>query len=105
MADVVRVGQVDDDRVELLGGGPQPGERVVVEQVTRGSCERSAVERAQLRAVGASQINYRRVEVDDVTAAHVRVSQDFAQGQTVAAAEDQHPPRAPRITGWTSASW
>src|SRR5690606_40849917 len=87
--DVVGVGEVHDDRVELLGGGPQPGERVVVDDGDAFVGERIPVERGDA-GVGASQVNYGRVEVDEDNACHVRVFEDFAQGQAVPAAEDEH---------------
>ena len=66
-----------------------PGKCVGVDDVHLGREERLLIQRRQ-HWVGGEQARHLRIEIDQRDALDLRILQDLAHGQTVAAAENQH---------------
>ena len=87
--EIGRVGQVDDDNVEFFRRPFQPFGGIIVDDVHFGMGQRTLVERAQ-GGGGFKSSGHVGVEIDQSNIFDLRIFQDFACRQSVAAAENQN---------------
>ena len=90
--EIGRVGEIDDDEIELFIVLFQPFQRVGVDHLELGRLEGVFIELAQGRR-GGKQPGHGRIEIDQRDRFDLRVFEHLARRQPVTTAKDQHPPR------------
>src|ERR1700723_1994284 len=90
---VRRVGEIDDDEIETVGVGIDPREGVGVDDVELWRRERALI---QLRehCVTGENFCHLGVEIDEGDAFDLRIFENFADGEAVAAAQDEDAARS-----------
>ena len=89
---VVWIGKINDSSVKRLPRFFQPDHGILIDHRHAGIGECMAIKLRQGRKV-LGQLGHVRVDVHERDGLHARVAEHFAQGEAIAAAEDQHSPR------------
>ena len=86
------VGEIDDDEIETVGVRIDPGKGVGVDDVNARREEGFSIELGEHRVRG-EKLGHFGIEIDERDAFDLGIFQDFADGEAVAAAEDQNAAR------------
>ncbi len=80
-----RVGEIDDDEIETVGVGVDPGKGVGVDDVKLRRRERALIQLREHRVAGEN-LRHLGIEVDERDAFDLGIFEDFADGEAVATA-------------------
>ena len=86
------IGKIDDDEIETVGIRIDPGKSIGVDDVNARREEGFVVELGE-HGMRGEEFGHLGIEIDERDAFDLRIFQDFADGEAVAAAEHQHAAR------------